>query len=227
MASPFICPKGHNSADEDFCSECGAKIQGVVPATAAPAQSVPSAKVCPDCGAPAPAAGVNFCEICGFNFVTNTSGQFSVPVVPQPLPPPPPLPPDPPTPPAPPVAAPAAFKVTVSVDPSLRTAESPEAPGDLAPASYPLDKPANLLGRKSEARAVFPEIPLDSDSAVSHRHGLISVTPDGSLIYRDLSSSNGTRLNGTEVKPLVDTPLKAGDKLTLGHWTSIIVEAIS
>jgi pSer/pThr/pTyr-binding forkhead associated (FHA) protein len=53
---------------------------------------------------------------------------------------------------------------------------------------------------------------------------LISVASDGSLIYRDLGSSNGTKLNGAEVASLVDLPLKSGDQLTLGHWTRITVE---
>ena len=32
----YACPKGHQSAEPDFCSDCGAKIQG---ATALPAKS--------------------------------------------------------------------------------------------------------------------------------------------------------------------------------------------
>jgi len=215
MASIFICPKGHSSADNDFCSECGSKIQGAVPITAAVSnKSSAGGKVCPDCSAPAPSAGVNFCEICGFNFVTGTSGQFPAPVVKQAPVVPAPLP----------QAVTISFKVIVCVDPTLRTPDSPEAPTDFAPITYLLDKPASLVGRKSEGRAVFPEIPLDADSAVSHRHGLISVAPDGSLIYRDLGSANGTKLNGAEVASLVDLPLKSGDQLTLGHWTRITVE---
>jgi hypothetical protein len=212
MSSTSICPKGHSSSENDFCSECGAKIQsaaGVMPNNPNPG------RLCPDCNAPAPAAGINFCEICGYNFVTQTSGQFPAPIKESPPPPPPP---------PVPAADPTAFMLAISVDATLRTAASPEEPPLTAPFVYSVDKPVSLVGRKSEARAIFPEISLDSDTAVSHRHGLISQTPEGLLIYRDLGSANGTRLNGADVTPLVDTPLKIGDHLTLGHWTRIVVE---
>jgi hypothetical protein len=211
MSSTFTCPKGHLSADNDFCSECGSKIQGAAPIVPVN-DSVGAGKICPDCRAPVPPAGVNFCEICGYNFATQTSGQFPLPVE-QATPAPLPI-----------TAVATGFKIVVAIDATLRTPNSPEAPTDFPPIAYPLDKPVSLVGRKSDARAIFPEIPLDADSAVSHRHGLISQTPDGLLIYRDLGSSNGTRLNGTELTPLLDSPLKAGDQLTLGHWTRITVE---
>jgi hypothetical protein len=211
MATTFTCPKGHASADNDFCSECGAKIQGGN-SPAAVVSEPPSGRLCPDCGAPVPGPGVNFCEICGYNFLTQTSGQLPIPVPPV----------SPPAPPAPTVQA---FTLVIAVDPSLRAATSPEAPVDPQPVIYRVDKPTNLLGRKSDARAIFPDIPLDSDTAISHRHGVISQTLDGILSYRDLESSNGTKLNGTDVTPLADIPLKAGDQLTLGHWTRITVTA--
>jgi len=216
MATTFVCPKGHSSAESDFCSECGARIQGAAAATPV-TNDANAGKVCPDCNGPGPAAGVNFCEICGYNFVTQTSGQFPSSVKPAPVQAP--RPPQPAT-----ATANSGFKLIVQVDATLKTADSPEAPASSAPLTYLVDKPVSLIGRRSEARAIFPDIPLDGDSAVSHRHGLISQTADGQLIYRDLSSANGTRLNGADVTPLVDTPLKAGDQLTLGHWTRISVE---
>lgn len=198
MSPTLLCPNGHASSESDFCSECGAKIM------TAP-EPAKAATACPDCAAPAPSAGVNFCEICGYNFATQVSG-----VVPTVKPP----------------APPKTFQLTIAVDPSLRDATSPEAPAGAPALTYTVDKPANLIGRTSEARAIFPDISLDLDAAVSHRHGIISRTQDGLLFYRDLSSSNGTRLNGKDVTPLVDTPLQNGDDLTLGHWTRITVVAI-
>ncbi len=219
MASTyFLCPKGHDSTDSDFCSECGSKIQGN---PGSPQKANANGSACPDCGAPVPAGGINFCEICGYNFVTRTSGQFPVAKVVEPPPPPPVTAPAP----APAPVAATGFKVVVTVDASLKTEASPDAPASVASATYALDKPVSLIGRKSEAKAIFPEIPLDFDSAVSHRHALITLGTDGSLTFRDLGSSNGTRLNGTDVAPLSDVALKAGDQLTLGHWTRISVEA--
>ena len=181
----------------------------------APAAGNPgNARACPDCGAPVPAAGVNFCEICGYNFVTQTSGQFPRAVVQTPPLPPPPV-----------TATPyQVFNLLVAVDPTLRDANSPEAPVDAEPFIYTIDKSASLVGRKSDSRAIFPDIALDADTAVSHRHGIVTLTPEGLLTYRDLGSSNGTRLNGADVTPLVDTSLAAGDQLTLGHWTRITVK---
>ena len=205
MTTCFPCPKGHSSADSDFCSECGARIQGA-PA-AAPEPSLAAGVACPDCGAPRPADGVNFCEICGYNFVTRTGGQIPAP------------------PPAPAVATGTKFILTIAVDATLRDPASPAAPEDASALSYPVEKPVSLIGRTSQARAIYPEIALDMDVAVSHRHGIVSRTPEGLLLYRDLNSSNGTRHNGKDVTPLVDTPLQVGDRLSLGHWTRITVTA--
>jgi pSer/pThr/pTyr-binding forkhead associated (FHA) protein len=89
-----------------------------------------------------------------------------------------------------------------------------------------LAKPVNLIGRKSEKRGILPEIPLDVDDAVSHRHALLSCGDDGSLTLRDIGSSNGTRLNAVDVKPLVDITLNDGDQITLGRWTRLTVKAV-
>jgi pSer/pThr/pTyr-binding forkhead associated (FHA) protein len=83
-----------------------------------------------------------------------------------------------------------------------------------------------LIGRRSEKRGVMPEISLDADDAVSHRHALLNRTPDGGLQVRDVGSSNGTRLNGTDLVPLTDMPLKDGDQLIVGHWTRIAVRRL-
>ena len=71
---------------------------------------------------------------------------------------------------------------------------------------------SHLIGRRSDKRGVFPEIALDSDDAVSHRHALLNRTPGGGLVLRDVGSSNGTRLNGVDVAPLTDMPLKSGGR---------------
>lgn len=140
--------------------------------------------------------------------------------------PPPPLPPEPlpaaSVPSSAPPAQPAAWELVIRVDPSLRQADSPEAPG-IPDRALSLTQPQYLIGRTSEARAIFPEIALDADAAVSHRHGLLARQADGSYVLRDLGSSNGTVLNGVEIKALVDCGLRSGDEFTLGHWTRIQV----
>ena len=211
--STLVCPQGHNSDEADFCSVCGSKIMnGAAPALSA----APTEKVCPDCGAPGEAAAGMFCEACGHNYVTGAAGHL------RDSPPPPELAPEPAPPPAP---APSAWMAEVSVDPTLREDGSPEPPAAFAIQTIDLANSSSLLGRRSDRRAIFPEVPLDLDDAISHRHALLNRLPDGGLVLRDIESSNGTRLNGVSVKPMVDMPLKDGDQITLGHWTRITIRS--
>jgi len=85
--STYKCPKGHLSTEPDYCSECGAKIQGISEVSAvknAVAATVPKTVQaiinCPDCGTPHEPDSGNFCEICGYNFATGARGE--VPITP-------------------------------------------------------------------------------------------------------------------------------------------------
>ena len=189
---------------------CGVKMQ-----TAAAPPVLEMVANCPDCGAPRDASGGIFCEICGYNFSTGAHGELK-----------PELPALTPAPAAVPTEASPVYQVLVTVDAALRTPESPQAPADFAPVTLRLEKESNLIGRRSDRRGVFPEIPLDRDDAVSHRHALISRAPGGGLVLRDIGSSNGTSLNGDELAPMTDAPLKEGDQITLGHWTRMVVQSV-
>lgn len=191
----LICPNGHSSSEDDFCTVCGTKMH-----------AAPPLQNCSDCGLARDSAGGIFCEFCGFNFNTKEHGELKAAVVP--------------------AAATSVheWQAIVSVDPSLRTDESPEAPADVDAITIPLTRESSLIGRRSEKRAIFPEIPLDPDDAVSHRHALLNRTPDEGLTLRDIGSSNGTNLNGKPVEPMTDVALKPGDEITLGHWTRIRIQ---
>jgi FHA domain len=208
-----------------------------------------NAVTCPACTAPHDPDSGHFCEICGYNF--NTGAQV-VPVII--LESPESSPPtqhsalstqhsSPPTqhsalstqhssPPtqhsalstqhsSPPTQH--SLEITITVDPALRSSESPEPPNQ-RPMILRLDKESSLIGRRSEIRGINPEVALNFDSAVSHRHALINRQSDGSFTLRDIDSANGTTLNGMELNPMVDAVLKDGDELTLGHWTRIKVK---
>jgi pSer/pThr/pTyr-binding forkhead associated (FHA) protein len=140
---------------------------------------------------------------------------------------PPPIPPEPSPAPEPVPVAQAPIELTVTVDPSLREPNSPEPPAASAPQTIALDKPVALIGRRSETRAIFPEIALDLDTAVSHRHAILSRSADGSVTLRDIGSANGTRLNNQDLPPMTDVAIHDGDQVTLGHWTRILVKAKS
>ena len=133
---------------------------------------------------------------------------------PLPHPPPPPPPPEPAK----------QWTLVAVIDPTLREPDSPEHPENVPPLTVNLDKPVNLIGRKSEKRAIIPEVSLDLDDAVSHRHALLTRGDDGSLTLRDIGSANGTRLNGADAQPLVDTPIHDRDQITLGRWTRLTRE---
>ncbi len=213
-----ICPKGHESTETDYCSECGAKLEGAalpIEAARMPAVAQGSAELCPECGVARELRDVVFCEICGYNFVTGARGELPVaaPAVPAEAQ-------------EAPSAAITAWEVIVSVDPALREPGSPEVPAGVGPFTFALEAPASLIGRKSEARAIFPEIAVFWDDAVSHRHALLQRDAAGTLLLRDIGSANGTRLNGAEIPPMTDRRLADGDRIALGHWTCVTVRAI-
>jgi len=174
-------------------------------------------ELCPDCSAAREQSGIAFCEVCGYNFTTGAHGELGG-IAPA-------------TAAAAPASAPSTtpvtgWTVTVAVDPTLREAGSPEPPAGVGPFFFTLTEPVSLIGRRSEARAIFPAIALPHDDAVSHRHALLQLDPDGTLLLRDIGAANGTRLNGREIEPMTDHPLNDGDQITLGHWSRIVVQAV-
>ncbi len=219
--SLYQCPKGHDSTEPDYCSECGTKIQGIsqvqVPinvGTLTVSTSAKNVMTCPDCTAPHELDSGYFCEICGYNFVTGSHGDIptvtptsNVSEIPTGTPSNLPF-----------------FEIIATIDPSLKTPESPDPPKDQSPLIFSLDHEMNLIGRTSDRRGIFPQISLDVDDAISHRHALIIRQNDGTLLLRDVGSSNGTSLNGVDLPSMVDKPLKDGDKITLGHWTVLTVK---
>lgn len=240
--SIYTCSKGHISDEPDYCSECGVKINSnsVTGSTNSSISSQTSLQTCPDCSAPHEIGSGNFCEICGYNFLTGGHGEVPIAIQNTPAVVPTIQPVEPV---ANPVTNPVidplesisvaskaqenlTWELIVSIDPTLASPESPPPPSDRPPITIRLEKPSNLIGRTSQLRAIYPEIPLDYDDAVSSRHALVNRQLDGSFVLRDIGSSNGTILNGIEIKSLVDIPLKNGDRFTLGHWTSITVKAV-
>ena len=216
------CPKGHNSTESDFCSECGAKITGlgIVAVISNPTnKSTPAAQLCPDCRTPHESDSGNFCEICGYNFLTSAKGGDFLSNFPPPIKSPANIAATAPTQ-SPPAHAVSQWQAIVSIDPSLGTPDSPTAPTQ-APIVIELKQLTNLMGRTSQARAIHPEISLDLDDAVSSRHAILTLAADGSLVLRDIGSSNGTMLNGKEITAMADIEIASGDEITLGHWTRI------
>lgn len=221
----YPCPKGCDSDDPDWCSECGAAIR----------THALEAGVCPDCGTPQSAPSARFCEVCRHDFnaadpvmattdsapnaggsdtrltpvASNATGLAN-------------LPPDSTT--STPSLPLRRWEAIIDFDPSL----DPDSAGGQAAKPqriFPLDLAENLIGRRSDSLNIHPEVPLEDDPAVSRRHARISFAPDGSPVLLDLNAANGTHLNGRLVEPGVPTPLADGDQLTLGRWTRITLKA--
>jgi hypothetical protein len=105
--------------------------------------------------------------------------------------------------------------VTVDV-----AAGEPAVPADRVPV-FRLVGQELLVGRRSVVKDVNPEIALDEDAGVSHRHAKLIREADGRWTIVDLGSSNGTELNGAFLGPGVRAPLGAGDLVRLGCRTVI------
>jgi FHA domain len=244
----YQCPKGHTSTDPDYCSECGALIgpSTVASAMVAASAPLPGSEVCPDCQTPR-THGARFCEVCRYDFEKGSSSGHMSPSSAEPavtIAPPSVAPREPAVVAAvgagdaPPVAsagvdsaaagsAPLAspvprLNVVVVTDPSLVEDEEmrKQCPQDAPELVFPLDMDENLVGRRSDARKIFPEIDL-SDPGVSHRQLKLLRQPDGSFAALELGSANGTTLNGVALKPGLVTPLAAGDELLVGMWTRL------
>jgi len=84
--------------------------------------------------------------------------------------------------------------------------------GEVLESEFPLDKLPLVIGRSTEATLRV------QDRLVSRRNCEI-VRIDGSLVVRDLGSTNGTLVNGQHI---TEAPLTPGDRLTVGTTTFVV-----
>jgi pSer/pThr/pTyr-binding forkhead associated (FHA) protein len=82
------------------------------------------------------------------------------------------------------------------------------------------------IGRRSVSRGLAPEIDLTgppADPGISRLHAVLVAGQDGGWAVLDPGSANGTLVNGTEIPVGNPVPLRDGDRISLGAWTSITV----
>lgn len=76
-----------------------------------------------------------------------------------------------------------------------------------------------VIGRKDNQRGIYPDVDLGLDggydAGVSRRHAVIA-RQAGGYTLEDLSSANGTFINGHRLGPDTPTPIRHGDELTFG-----------
>ncbi|HMD61471.1 MAG TPA: FHA domain-containing protein [Opitutaceae bacterium] len=241
----YTCPQNHQSESPDFCSICGVEIPADAAEVAAISPVTPPPQAtgerCPDCGILCEGPEQVYCEVCGFNFRTRTSGvpPLGGPIAPAPvtealrepaLSNPPPeatgngpesLPsPSPPGQDSPVVR----WDVLVEIDDSLYGTKNPDAPVHQPTRTFTLFDDESLIGRAgTEVRA---QVPIAGDHGVSRRQAMLVRRPDGGLLLRDLGSTNGTQVNGVDVVPGVDVPVGDGDRIAIGAWTRITLRAV-
>jgi FHA domain len=84
------------------------------------------------------------------------------------------------------------------------------------------------IGRRSSSRGLEPEIDLTgppTDPGVSHLHAVLIAEPDGTWAVLDPGSANGTTVNNGEIVPGVRVPLHGGDRICVGAWTVLTIQA--
>ncbi|MFI9503955.1 FHA domain-containing protein [Nocardia sp. NPDC052566] len=214
-----ICPDGHESGTPDYCDVCGASI-GLASAAAVPVATSPIA-LCPSCGSPS--AG-RFCEVCGHDSALPAPQEGPATIVESvPLPP-----------------AAAGWVAVITADREfferVQARKGPDADQVEFPAFYPerriaLHGSEILIGKRSVSQGLTPDIDLGiapADAGVSRAHAMLRVTSEG-LTITDLGSTNGTSLNGSdELIPAESAvPLRHGDRIHLGGWTTIVVSTES
>jgi hypothetical protein len=139
---------------------------------------------------------------------------------------------------SPSTAAPTALAAVVHADQDYYIAQVQR--GDIVEAEFPFPKYTSerrfalsgermRIGRASTSRGIVVEIDLTGpplDPAVSHLHAQLLRAPDGSWSLVDLNSANGTRLNGAEdpIPAETEVPVKAGDRIHVGVWTTLTLE---
>jgi len=107
-------------------------------------------------------------------------------------------------------------------------AASIEFPGYCPERRFRLTGREMRIGRRSVSRGLEPEIDLTgppADPGVSHLHAVLIAEPDGTWAVLDPGSANGTIVNSGEIVTGVRVPLHDGDRVCVGAWTVLTVQA--
>ena len=107
-------------------------------------------------------------------------------------------------------------------------ASSIEFPGYCPERRFRLVSREMRIGRRSVSRGLDPEIDLTgppADPGVSHLHAVLIAGPDGTWSVLDPGSANGTTVNDGEIVAGVRVPLHDGDRICVGAWTVLTMQA--
>jgi hypothetical protein len=222
----FICPRGHHSVSDDYCSVCGVRN----PASAGPGgvrtaqEEAPADSMCLVCGVQRDGTD-RYCVNCGYDF---EMGEPFVPPEPEPMPMPQSngyahsL-----------MSAPAISAPTSPSTPSLVLLAgvntmrfddpgSPPPPVDLSERTFILDRHSIVIGREGGSL----DIPIHGDPYISRRHAEI-VWMGSAWGIRDLGSTNGTRVNGVPLEGSEVKLLGPDDVIELGFFSQLTVRGLT
>lgn len=240
---PYCDQCGAENPDwANFCDQCGNRLIPVAPQPGAPAAAAQApaavnapadASLCPQCGS-AVIPGEAFCDECGAPLLVPAPAAQQVgsgippqsaypapqPVVPPPVVPPT-LAPNPAPPPVPAPSAPPAGRLSPLAGAATRSSFA--AGNLLIPArSVSLPLPAAeqvVIGRTDAISGVYPDIDLTPyegiERGVGRRHVRLTLQ-QGQAFIEDLSSTNGTYLNGQRIPSRMPYPINSSDELRLG-----------
>ena len=208
------CPEGHDSPSTDFCDVCGIRIGAPAPPQG---QAGAAAGACPRCGAD---QSGQFCETCGYSFGAGQGAAEGGHA------------------PTAPGRIAAAWTAVVTADRAyfdrVVAARGPDSgqlrfPPDCPERRFPLSGPEVRVGRRSASRGLEPEIDLTGpplDPGVSHLHAVLTAEPSGGWTVCDPGSANGTLVNGQVIPAGARVRLRDGDRVCLGAWTMLTIQAV-
>jgi hypothetical protein len=227
----FICPRGHHSVSDDYCSVCGVRNPGsqVLAGVRTVREHGPGETLCLVCGVQRDGTD-RYCVNCGYDF------EMGEPFVPDPEPQSNGYTPAPaPVPHSAHMAAPAPAPAIASgpAAPSLVLLASvntmrfddpgsPPPPVDLSERTFILDRHSIVIGREGGSL----DIPIHGDPYISRRHAEI-VWMGSAWGIRDLGSTNGTRVNGVPLEGSEVKLLGPDDMIELGFFSQLTVRGLA
>jgi len=232
----FICPRGHHSVNDDYCSVCGVRNPGspVMAGVRTAREHSPGDSVCLVCGVQRDGTD-RYCVNCGYDF------EMGEPFVPEhetpsngyttaPAPPPAHHVASPHAHFAPPHApavssAPAAPSLVLLASVNTMRFDdpgSPPPPVDLSERTFILDRHSIVIGREGGSL----DIPIHGDPYISRRHAEI-VWMGSAWGIRDLGSTNGTRVNGVPLEGSEVKLLGPDDVIELGFFSQLTVRGLT
>jgi hypothetical protein len=225
----FICPRGHHSVSDDYCSVCGVRNPGpAVMADVRPPRQHGGEGMCLVCGVQRDGTD-RYCVNCGYDF------EMGEPFVPEPEPQSNGYGPSPMAAHAHASGVPAAVPAVSSAPaaPSLVLLASvntmrfddpgsPPPPVDLSERTFILDRHSIVIGREGGSL----DIPIHGDPYISRRHAEI-VWMGSAWGIRDLGSTNGTRVNGVPLEGSEVKLLGPEDVIELGFFSQLTVRGLT